>query len=135
MKSIKRHVAKAITWRIIGTLDTILLGFLLTGDMKIGLKIGAAEMATKMVLYFIHERIWFNIHVFKANSSRTRHVLKTITWRFLGSIDTIIIGWLISGQAEVGLSIGGLELGTKMILYYLHERLWYKTKFGIETGK
>jgi uncharacterized membrane protein len=133
MKSLKRHVAKAITWRIIGTLDTVLLGYLLTGNMAVGLKIGLAELLTKTVLYIVHERIWFNIHVFKANSSRVRHILKTVTWRFIGSVDTIILGWLITGNAEIGLTIGGLELITKMILYYMHERVWYKTKFGLET--
>ncbi len=47
----KRHVAKAITWRIIGTLDTIILSCVISGDPWIGLKIGISEVATKMILY------------------------------------------------------------------------------------
>jgi len=46
-------------------------------------------------------------------------------------MDTMFLGWFISGSAEVGLSIGGLELITKMTLYYLHERAWYTSKFGL----
>ena len=115
-----RHVAKAITWRIIGSLDTVLLGYLLTSDFEIGLKVGGTEFLTKIVLYFVHERIWY----------RFRHILKTITWRFVGTMDTMFLAWFISGKAEVGLSIGGLELFTKMLLYYLHERVWYKINFG-----
>jgi uncharacterized membrane protein len=62
-----------------------------------------------------------------------RHILKTITWRVVGTIDTILIGWFISGDPAVGLSIGGVEVFTKMILYFLHERAWYKlTDFGEE---
>jgi len=57
--SIARHLAKTISWRIIGTLDTMLLGWWITGCLHWGLAIGGTEVVTKMVLYFIHERIWF----------------------------------------------------------------------------
>ena len=55
----KRHLAKAITWRIIATLTTILLAWLLTGDTTIALKFGAIEVILKMVLYYAHERAWY----------------------------------------------------------------------------
>jgi uncharacterized membrane protein len=129
----KRHIAKTITWRIIGTLDTILLSWIVTGNALTGLQIGATELITKMVLYYLHERAWFNLKVFKKNNARVRHFLKTITWRFIGTLDTIILAWIISGKAELGLTIGGLELVTKMVLYYFHERMWYKFKFGLEN--
>jgi len=61
-----------------------------------------------------------------------RHVAKTITWRIIGTLDTMIIAWIITGSLEWGLAIGGIEVFTKMILYFLHERAWYKlSKFGI----
>lgn len=127
----KRHIAKSITWRIVGTIDTCVLGWFISGDITTGLQIGTAELITKMILYYFHERIWYNVSVFKEGSSQVRHILKTITWRFVGSIDTIFLGWIISGSAEVGLSLGGLEVLTKMILYYLHERVWYRLRFGL----
>ncbi len=68
----------------------------------------------------------------KAHLSKKRHLLKTITWRIVGTVDTILISWLISGDPLVGLSIGGLEIFTKMILYYFHERAWYKSSFGVK---
>lgn len=129
----KRHIAKAITWRIVGTIDTCLLGWVLTGDLTVGLKIGAAELFTKLILYYVHERIWSRLTVFKEGSSRVRHILKTLTWRFFGTLDTMFLGWIISGNAEVGLSIGGLEIITKMVLYYSHERIWYRSRFGLVT--
>ena len=68
----------------------------------------------------------------KPNISRKRHILKTITWRVIGTIDTMVIAWIISGDPMIGISIGGLELFTKMILYYVHERAWYKfSKYGV----
>ncbi len=56
---------------------------------------------------------------------KTRHILKSITWRLVGTIDTIILSWVITGNLEIGLKIGGVEVITKMILYYFHERLWF----------
>jgi len=67
----------------------------------------------------------------KKNISRARHIAKTITWRIVGTVDTILLGWLITGNPMVGIKIGFVELLTKMILYYAHERIWYKSKFGI----
>lgn len=65
--------------------------------------------------------------------SYKRHVMKTITWRLIGTIDTIIIGWIISGDPFIGLKIGSIEVITKMVLYFLHERIWYRMKFGIKN--
>lgn len=64
-----------------------------------------------------------------------RHIAKTISWRFIGTIDTIILSWIISGSPTIGLSIGGFELLTKSTLYYFHERLWYKFNFGIQRPR
>ena len=61
--SVKRHIAKTITWRIVGTLDTMVLGWLITGDAITGIKIGGVEVITKMILYFFHERIWYKINL------------------------------------------------------------------------
>lgn len=65
--------------------------------------------------------------------SRKRHILKTITWRIIGTLDTMILSWFITGNWKFGVAIGGVELITKMVLYYFHERAWYKfTKYGID---
>ncbi len=125
----KRHIAKAITWRIVGTIDTIVLSWIISGNPFTGLKIGFAEVATKMILYYLHERIWFKIY-FK--NSNKRHILKTITWRVVGTLDTMILAWLITGSPITGFKIGVAEVLTKMLLYFLHEKVWHKTDFGLE---
>jgi uncharacterized membrane protein len=48
--------------------------------------------------------------------ARKRHMLKTLTWRELGTIDTIALSWFISGDIKAGFSIGETELFTKMLL-------------------
>ncbi len=128
----KRHIAKTITWRLVGTIDTIILSWIISGDPFIGLKIGVAEIITKMGLYYLHERIWFKVNL---SDSKKRHIVKTITWRFVGTLDTFILSWIISGNPLVGLKIGFAEVITKMILYYLHERAWYKINYGLDSRK
>ena len=65
--------------------------------------------------------------------SYKRHIAKTVSWRIIGTIDTIIISRIITGSWGVGLAIGGIEVISKMVLYYFHERAWYKfSKFGLK---
>ena len=136
--SYKRHIAKTITWRIVGTIDTIILSWIISGNPFTGLKIGFAEVITKMVLYYLHERAWFKINLSKDGKileSRKRHIAKTITWRFIGTLDTMILAWIISGDPLTGLKIGFAEVITKMLLYYLHERTWYKINYGLDERR
>ena len=63
--------------------------------------------------------------------SRKRHILKTLTWRVIATTTTFILAWLISGDIEIGLTVGGAEAIVKMFIYYFHERLWYNSKFGV----
>jgi uncharacterized membrane protein len=67
----------------------------------------------------------------KANEERiTRSIAKTISWRLVGTLDTIIISWIITGEITMALSIGSIELVSKMLLYFFHERAWNKIKWG-----
>ena len=70
----------------------------------------------------------------KTKVSVKRHILKTITWRIVGTIDTILLGWLVSGDPLIGITIGSFEVITKMLLYFLHERVWYHYDFGIKRN-
>jgi len=67
MVSYKRHIAKTISWRIIGTLDTVILSGIITGSWTTGLTIGGVEVVTKMILYFFHERAWYKLSNFGVN--------------------------------------------------------------------
>ena len=67
----------------------------------------------------------------KTQLDKKRHILKAITWRAIGTLDTLLLGWMMSGSFRIGAAIGGFEIVTKTVLYYIHERLWYKAPFGI----
>ncbi|WP_242084317.1 DUF2061 domain-containing protein [Aestuariivivens sediminis] len=128
----KRHIAKAITWRIIGTFDTFILSWIITGNPLSGLKISGLELVTKMILYYGHEQLWYKVNV---TESQKRHLFKTVTWRIIGTLDTMLIAWIITGNPLTGFSIGLAEVLTKMGLYYLHERAWYKINFGLDKRR
>ena len=61
---------------------------------------------------------------------RTRSIIKTLTWRITASLDTFLISWIITGSYILGGSIAGVEILTKMFLYYFHERIWNKLNWG-----
>ena len=128
MKFSKRHLAKTLSWRFIGTLDTMFLSWFISGDLLVGLKIGGFELISKMVLYYFHEQLWFKSNITNTNK---RHLLKTFSWRAIGTLDTILLGWLITGNPLTGLKIGGAEVFTKMLFYFGHEKLWYKINYGL----
>ena len=114
------------------TTDTIIVSFFITGSIKTGIQIGSIEIISKMILYYVHERLWFKS---KVANHKTRHLIKTFTWRFIGTFDTVIISFLIIGEITSGLKIGIIEVVTKMILYYIHEKLWYRLNFGLDKRK
>lgn len=64
------------------------------------------------------------------NERRLRSAIKAFSWRTVGTLDTIVISWIITGKLSFAFSIGTVELFTKMLLYYLHERAWDKVKIG-----
>ena len=129
LKINKRHIAKTLTWRLIGTLDTLILSWVISGSITIGLQIGATELVTKMILYYSHERVWFTSKLVDSNK---RHIYKTFSWRAVGTLDTIILSWIIIGNPLTGLKIGVTEVITKMTLYFFHEKLWYRINFGLD---
>lgn len=68
----------------------------------------------------------------KANK---RHIYKTFSWRAIGTLDTIIFSWIIIGDPLIGLKTGSVEVFSKMLLYFGHEKLWYQINFGLNKRK
>lgn len=56
--------------------------------------------------------------------SHFRSILKGVSWRVLGTLDTMLISYFITGNWVFALSIGSIEVFSKILLYYFHERLW-----------
>ena len=64
------------------------------------------------------------------SEKNTRSLVKAVTWRFVGSLDTFLLSWLITGHPVIAATITAVEFFTKVGLYWLHERAWLKIKWG-----
>jgi uncharacterized membrane protein len=68
-----------------------------------------------------------------ADASAERHsrsIAKAVSWRATGSLDTFCVSWFVTGNAVFAGSIAVTEIVTKIVLYYLHERVWGRIKWG-----
>lgn len=68
---------------------------------------------------------------FRKSSSANSHLIsfvKGISWRIVGTLDTMLIAYFVTGKVDMALSIGSVEVFTKIILYYLHDRAWELAK-------
>ena len=152
----KRSLAKAISWRVVGTLDTLFLSFVIltflapllgmeaashADNAKTATYIAVTEVATKMLLYYVHERIWARVQwdVTRDDKGRRREGprhsgVKTATWRVTASLDTMLLALIFTGNLGTAISIGGFEVITKLILYYFHERAWARIGWGMHES-
>ncbi len=64
------------------------------------------------------------------NDSPIRSLAKAISWRVTGTIDTFLISWIITGQVLLASGIALTEIMTKVVLFWIHERVWNKIKWG-----
>ena len=135
----KRSILKGISWRLIGSADTILIAYFITGNITKAISIGGAEVVTKLFFYYLHERAWVYFNKGRKDS-RIKSLIKAITWRITGTLDTTLISFIIisignqDGQITKPFykasAIGSIELFTKIILFYFHERIWNRIKYG-----
>lgn len=71
-----------------------------------------------------------NKDYYKRGETKRRSIVKAITWRTMGTIDTMLIAYFLTGEIKTAISIGGIEIFTKMILYFFHERIWNMINWG-----
>lgn len=67
---------------------------------------------------------------YRKGETKRRSIVKAFTWRTLGTLDTIVISYVLTGEIKTAVSIGGIEIFTKMFLYFFHERIWNLIKWG-----
>jgi uncharacterized membrane protein len=64
---------------------------------------------------------------------RKRHLAKAVTYRFFGTFGTAAIAYAVSGDMKIGAAVGVIDSVAKIGLYYAHERLWYRIRWGVQT--
>lgn len=65
-----------------------------------------------------------------AQDKSFRSVVKAISWRATGTFDTIVVSYFVTGEISHAFAIGGVEVVTKFLLYFFHERIWNKIRWG-----
>ena len=82
--------------------------------------------------FLLIQRIWnnFNIGRLEEGVRRSRSLFKAISWRVIASLDTFLISFIITGRFDWATSIAIFEIITKSIIYYFHERIWNRVKWG-----
>ncbi len=73
----------------------------------------------------------FKIQQSDVREKPVRSLLKAISWRITGSLDTILLSWLFTQNVNTALAIGLTEVLTKTLLYYFHERAWSRVRIGV----
>lgn len=146
-----RHIAKAVSWRLVGSIDTLILSYLLITFLgpvfgvelephkaaKAAGSIAITEVVTKIVLYYLHDHGWERLRWGltlvngRRKESYRRTMVKTFSWRTLASLDTMLLAWFFTGNLATAVSIGGVEVITKLALYFVHERVWSRIPLGI----
>jgi uncharacterized membrane protein len=74
MDTHSRSLAKAISWRLTGTVDTMVISLVVTGSVRLAATIGFTEVVTKSLLYYLHERAWLKVPFGRAQPSREEPV-------------------------------------------------------------
>jgi len=119
-----RSLAKAVSWRFVGSLDTLTLSYLVTGNIIWAGSIASAETITKIILFYLHERVWRRVRWGLDGGGHARAVVKGASWRAVGTADTFMLSWLITHHLGSAASIASFETVTKVALFYLHEQAW-----------
>ena len=73
--------------------------------------------------------------LFRGQEKHRRSVMKAISWRVLGSIDTFLLSWLFTGSPKAAGAIASTEVVTKIVLYYAHERAWSSVSWGMSDRR
>lgn len=68
--------------------------------------------------------------LFRGREAHARSLVKALSWRIMGAIDTFVISFVITGRVMIAGSIAAVEIVTKIILYYFHERVWMLISWG-----
>jgi uncharacterized membrane protein len=126
-----RSFAKAVSWRFVGSMDTFILSFLVTGNAVWAVSIASAEAVTKIILYYLHERAWRLVRWGRNDHSHhARAIAKGASWRALATLDTFMLSWLVTGHVGKAGTIASFETVTKIALFYIHEQIWARVPWG-----
>jgi uncharacterized membrane protein len=69
--------------------------------------------------------------LYRVGDAHARSLAKAVTWRLTASVDTLFISYLVTGRLTLAGTIAGAEIITKLVIYYMHERVWAVIRWGV----
>lgn len=135
MESQKRIVAKTITFKILAMSVAYATALFFTGSKQTALFVMLANSATTLIGFYLHEKVWNNCYwsIVDGKDSSKRTLVKTITYKvWIFTVGTLT-KWAIVGNFMAALNIGITKNIITAVIYYFHERIWQKIKWGITS--
>lgn len=126
-ESAKRSFVKSLSWRLLSTVATILIGLFLLGSLGPALTIGLTDFIFKTLIHYMHERIWNRIQWKReqnGNEAVLRTFVKTASWRLAGTSISILAAFAVTHDLTTAAQLGLIDAITLTLLYFIHERLW-----------
>jgi len=131
-----RTFIKTFSYRICSILTILILSVLLNYGAGFGLKFVIITMTIGFALFFIHERIWTRINLYKEDlyDTKKRSLVKTISWRIMSFIALFIVGMALGLSGNDALWWTVINNVAFIIVHYTHERVWNRITWG-KTAK
>ena len=140
VKAIEKHprtIIKTISWRILLTISHFINGLIVTGSIAIGLKIAGWSLVINSGLYWLHERIWNWVQWNKKPSDNLffqdghpRTTTKMLTWRAIVNFSNFFVPYFMTGSWGKAGAFFTIAIIVNMSLFYIHERIWNRVKWG-----
>ena len=132
-----RSTAKTLTVRVCFTLSHILNGWIVTGSWMTGVTIASIAVVINMILFWGHERAWNWVQWNRKPKDdmffvdgHPRTISKSVTWRILITMNNFLIPFLTTGSWLTALAFLTIATILNIVVYYAHERVWDKIKWG-----
>jgi len=135
-----RTIVKVITWRVLLTISHVVNGFIVTGSIITGLQIAGLAAIINSCLFWLHERSW---NIFQWNrrqdenvkfvEGQPRTISKILTWRVLITASNFVIPFIMTGSWGSAALFAGMATVVNMFIFWAHERVWNKIKWGKDT--
>ena len=130
----KRSITKMITYKLSVLIEGSLVTYLITGNLELSILLQSTKQFIMLFAYYFHERIWDKIswgRNINDEDSNKRSISKMISYKILIIIIGLSVTYALTGDLTLTLLITASKNITSAIVYYIHERIWAKSKWGM----
>jgi len=141
----QRSFVKGISWRVLASLTTLVIAFFISSNEnthntqqteKALFLMSLTEFVGKFALYYFYERLWNFIPFGRTSKgpSYLRTAIKGVLWRTTATSVIILLYFLFIHNIDGALKLGVYDFVIKLLVYYIHERLWGEIRWGRIRG-